>query len=39
MKEQYITEIVELLKQCDDVALLDIIKQLLIKSGDQPLHA
>ena len=32
MKEQYITEIVELLQQCNDVALLDIIKQLLLKS-------
>ena len=32
MKEQYIAEIIELLKHCDDVALLDLIMKLLLKS-------
>lgn len=32
MEKEYINEIIELLKQCDDVALLDLIYQLLLKS-------
>lgn len=31
MKEQYILEIANLLRQCDDVSLLDLILQLLLK--------
>lgn len=33
MKEQYIQQIVELLRQCDDVSLLDLILKLLQKNG------
>lgn len=32
MKEQYISEIVGLLNQCEDIALLDLILKLLLKS-------
>lgn len=32
MKEQYLAEIVKLLEQCNDVSLLDLIHQLLLKS-------
>ena len=32
MKEQYIIEIVTLLEQCNDLPLLDLIKNLLLKS-------
>lgn len=32
MKESYIAEIIEYLKQCDDVSLLDLILKLLQKS-------
>jgi hypothetical protein len=32
MKEQYILEITEMLQQCEDLALLDLILQLLQKS-------
>jgi hypothetical protein len=31
MKEQYIAEIMNLLEQCNDVALLDLVKKLLLK--------
>lgn len=31
-KEQHIAEIVELLKACNDIPLLDLIKKLLVKS-------
>lgn len=30
--EDYITKIIRLLKQCDDISLLDLIKKLLEKS-------
>lgn len=33
MKEEYIKQIVELLNQCSDISLLDLIYQLLHKSG------
>ena len=33
MKEQYIQQIVELIQQCDDVSLLDLILKLLQKNG------
>lgn len=32
MKEQYISEIIKLLEQCNDIALLDLILQVLHKS-------
>ena len=32
LKEDYITKIVNLLTLCDDISLLDLIKQLLEKS-------
>lgn len=32
MKEQYINEIINLLHQCDDISLLDLIFKLLNKS-------
>lgn len=32
MKEEYIQQIIELLNQCNDISLLDFIKQLLDKS-------
>ena len=32
MKERYVAEIIELLEKCDDVALLDLIQKLLLKS-------
>lgn len=31
MKEEYIKQIIELLNQCDDIALIDLILQLLQK--------
>lgn len=31
MKDQYITEIVTLLNQCDDISLLDLVVKLLLK--------
>lgn len=31
MKEQYILEITNLLQQCDDISLLDLILKLLLK--------
>ena len=31
MKDQYITEIINLLQQCDDISLLDLILKLLMK--------
>lgn len=31
MKEQYILEIINLLQQCDDISLLDLILKLLLK--------
>lgn len=31
MKEQYISKIITLLNQCDDISLLDLILQLLLK--------
>lgn len=33
MKEEYIKQIIELLNQCNDISLLDLIFQLLHKSG------
>ena len=33
MKEQYIQQIVDLLHQCNDVSLLDLILKLLQKHG------
>lgn len=33
MKEEYIQAIVELLGQCNDISLLDLIHNLLKKSG------
>lgn len=35
MQEKYIEEIVELLKNCNDVSLLDLIFQLLRKQATQ----
>lgn len=32
MKEEYINQIIELLQQCNDLSLLDLILQLLHKS-------
>lgn len=32
MKQEYITQIVELLQKCEDIPLLDIILKLLQKS-------
>lgn len=32
MKEQYIEQIVELLKQCNDISMFDFIEKLLQKS-------
>lgn len=32
MKEEYIQQIIELMNQCNDVSLLDLIMQLLQKS-------
>lgn len=32
MKEDYISQIIKLLKKCDDISLLDLIKKLLEKS-------
>lgn len=32
MKEEYIPKIIELMNQCNDVSLLDLIMQLLQKS-------
>ena len=32
LKEDYITKIVELLRMCNDISLLDLIKKLLEKS-------
>lgn len=32
MKEDYILQIVKLLRKCDDISLLDLIKKLLEKS-------
>jgi hypothetical protein len=32
MKEEYIPQIIELMNQCNDVSLLDLIMQLLQKS-------
>lgn len=34
MKEQYITDIIELLNQCEDLSLLDFIYQLLYKAQE-----
>ena len=31
MKEQYILQIIELIQQCDDISLLDLILKLLLK--------
>lgn len=31
MKEQYISEINNLIQQCDDISLLDLIHKLLLK--------
>lgn len=33
MKEEYIARIIELLQQCNDISLLDLILKLLIKSN------
>lgn len=33
MKEKYISEIIEYLKLCDDLSLIDFIRQLLLKSN------
>lgn len=33
MKKEYIERITELLQQCDDIELLDLIMKLLIKSA------
>ena len=33
MKEEYIQQIIELMNQCNDVSLLDLILQLLQKSS------
>ena len=35
MKEEYIQQIVELLQQCNDISLLDLIHQLLKKHSAQ----
>ena len=35
MKEEYVKEITELLKKCDDLSLLDLIYQLLQKHSAQ----
>lgn len=34
MKAEYVEKIIEAMEQCDDIALLDIIYQLLLKSGN-----
>lgn len=33
MKEEYIQQIIELMNQCNDISLLDLIMQLLQKSN------
>lgn len=33
MKKEYIKTITKLMEQCNDVALLDLIMKLLVKSG------
>jgi len=33
MKEEYIIKITELIEQCNDLALLDLVTQLLQQSG------
>lgn len=35
MKEEYLLKITELLNDCEDLALLDLILQLLNKSGQE----
>ena len=35
VKKDYCTKIMEQINQCDDIALLDLIWKLLIKSADQ----
>lgn len=35
MKEEYVKEITELVKKCDDLSLLDLIFQLLKKRTEQ----
>lgn len=35
MHEEYVKEIIELLKKCDDLSLLDLIFQLLKKHSEQ----
>lgn len=39
MKEEYITKIVELLHQCEDLATLDLIAKLLAKRNQQLLDS
>lgn len=34
MKEEYIQQIIELMNQCNDISLLDLIMQLLQKSSN-----
>lgn len=36
MKEDYILQIIDLLHKCDDIALLDLVFQILDKSIQEP---